>query len=135
MVSWIWWTQSQFAASLGASKGRDRRGGDVADRWQDGAALISKGRREAFGARELVLPGSVGRGILSLNKAVIWWMSVDVAESELGVLTTQCLDRRIPHKRPLSNEIAAWETDRNANHAKADWQFTTNEACDRTSET
>jgi hypothetical protein len=43
---------------------------------------------------ELVLPCSVGRGILSLNKAVIW--SVDMAESELGVLTTQCLDRRIP---------------------------------------
>jgi hypothetical protein len=48
------------------------------------------------GVEELVLPCSVGRGILSLNKAVIWWMSVDMAESELGVLTTQCLDRRIP---------------------------------------
>jgi hypothetical protein len=28
----------------------------------------------------------------------------------------------------LLNEIAAWEEDRNANHAKADWQFTTPEA-------
>ena len=53
---------------------------------------------------------------------------LDMAESELGVLATQCLDRRIPDKQTLTNEIAAWETDRNSNHAKADWQFTTNDA-------
>jgi hypothetical protein len=34
---------------------------------------------------------------------------LDMAESELGVLATQCLDRRIPDKRTLANEIAAWE--------------------------
>jgi len=27
--------------------------------------------------------------------------------------------------RILIDEIAAWEHDRNANHTKADWQFTT----------
>jgi DDE superfamily endonuclease len=53
---------------------------------------------------------------------------LDMAESELGVLSSQCLDRRIPDKQTLINEIAAWEEDRNANHAKADWQFTTPEA-------
>ena len=53
---------------------------------------------------------------------------LDMAESELGVLATQCLDRRIPDKRTLTNKISAWETDRNANRAKADWQFTTNDA-------
>ena len=45
--------------------------------------------------------------------------------SELGVLSSQCLDRRIPDKQTLIDEIAAWEDDRNTNHAKADWQFTT----------
>ena len=50
---------------------------------------------------------------------------LDLAESELGVLSSQCLDRRIPDKQTLIDEIAAWEHDRNANHAKADWQFTT----------
>ena len=45
---------------------------------------------------------------------------LDMAESELSVLTTQCLDRRIPGKQTLIDEIAAWEEDRNANHAKAD---------------
>ena len=47
---------------------------------------------------------------------------LDLAESELGVLTSQCLDRRIPNKQILIDEIAAWEHDRNANHTKADWQ-------------
>src|SRR4029077_15516004 len=50
---------------------------------------------------------------------------LDLAESELGVLTSQCLNRRIPNKQILVDEIAAWEHDRNANHTKADWQFTT----------
>jgi hypothetical protein len=50
---------------------------------------------------------------------------LDLAESELGVLSSQCLDRRIPDKQTLIEEIAAWEHDRNANHAKANWHFTT----------
>ena len=49
-------------------------------------------------------------------------------ESELGVLSTQCLDRRIPDKQTLIDEIAAWEGDRNVPHAKADGQFTTADA-------
>jgi hypothetical protein len=53
---------------------------------------------------------------------------LDMAESELGVLATQCLDRRIPDKQFLINEIAAWEENRNRRHAKADWQFTTADA-------
>jgi hypothetical protein len=53
---------------------------------------------------------------------------LDMAESELGVLSSQCLDRRILDQQTLINEIAAWEEDRKANHAKADWQFTTPEA-------
>ena len=52
----------------------------------------------------------------------------DLAESELGVLTSQCLDRRIPDKQTLAEEIAAWEHDRNAHHAKANWHFTTPDA-------
>ena len=50
---------------------------------------------------------------------------LDLAESELGVLSSQCLDRRIPDKQILIDEVAAWEHDRNANHNKADWHFTT----------
>ena len=53
---------------------------------------------------------------------------LNLAESELGVLSTQCLDRRIPDQQTLIEEIAAWENDRNAHHTKADWQFTTKTA-------
>ncbi len=50
---------------------------------------------------------------------------LDMAESELGVVSSQCLDRRIPDKQTLAEEVDAWQNQRNKNHAKADWQFTT----------
>jgi hypothetical protein len=53
---------------------------------------------------------------------------LNMAESELGVLSSQCLNRRIPDKKSLINETTAWETNRNRHHAKADWQFTTETA-------
>lgn len=53
---------------------------------------------------------------------------LDMAESELGVLSSQCLDRRIPDQQVLKEEVEAWEADRNRKHAKADWQFTTADA-------
>ena len=53
---------------------------------------------------------------------------LDMAESELGVLSSQCLGRRIPDKQTLIGEVAAWEKDRNKRHTKADWQFTTADA-------
>ena len=48
----------------------------------------------------------------------------DMAETELSVLSTQCLNRRIANKQTLIKEVAAWEISRNQKHAKADWQFT-----------
>ena len=53
---------------------------------------------------------------------------LNMAESELGVLATQCLDRRIPNKPALVKEVAAWQDKRNKYHTKADWQFTTADA-------
>ena len=50
---------------------------------------------------------------------------LDMAESELSVLSGQCLDRRISDKQTLIDEVAAWENDRNNANTKADWQFTT----------
>jgi len=51
-----------------------------------------------------------------------------MAESELSVVSSQCLDRRIADKATLTEEVAAWEDSRNTNHATADWQFTTADA-------
>ena len=53
---------------------------------------------------------------------------LDLAESELAVLTSQCLDRRIPDKQTLIKEVTAWSRHRNSRNAKADWHFTTDTA-------
>jgi len=53
---------------------------------------------------------------------------LNMAESELSVLSSQCLDRRIPDKQMLIDEVASWQTNRNKKHTKADWQFTTADA-------
>jgi hypothetical protein len=53
---------------------------------------------------------------------------LNMAESELAVLSSQCLDRRIPDKPKLISEVAAWEKARNKYNAVADWQFTTADA-------
>jgi hypothetical protein len=53
---------------------------------------------------------------------------LNMAETELSVLSSQCLGRRIPGKDRLIDEAAAWEMARNKHHAKADWQFTTADA-------
>ena len=50
---------------------------------------------------------------------------LDMAVSELSVLSCPCLARRIANKDTLTKEVAAWQRDRNKNHAAADWQFTT----------
>lgn len=53
---------------------------------------------------------------------------LDMAESELSVLSCQCLDQRIPDKDTLIAHVDAWQNQRNKTNAKADWQFTTADA-------
>jgi len=50
---------------------------------------------------------------------------LNMVEIEIGVLSEQCLDRRIPDADTLQSEIAAWEVSRNDQRATVDWQFTT----------
>lgn len=53
---------------------------------------------------------------------------LDVAESELAALTTQCLKRRTPDIDVLRMNTASWETDRNRKQKGVDWRFTTKDA-------
>jgi hypothetical protein len=53
---------------------------------------------------------------------------LDMAEIELGILSRQCLDRRIEDIEKLTNEVAAWERQRNRSSVKVDWRFTTADA-------
>jgi len=51
----------------------------------------------------------------------------DMAETELSILTKQCLDHRIPDAATLIREITAWEASRNAEKSTNDRQFTTHQ--------
>lgn len=53
---------------------------------------------------------------------------LNMAESELSVLTRQCLNRRIANVEELASEIAAWKIQRNAKAKAYQWQFTTTQA-------
>lgn len=48
---------------------------------------------------------------------------LNMAEIELSILTNQCLDRRIPDAETLAREVAAWEWERNEQHATVNWRF------------
>jgi transposase len=53
---------------------------------------------------------------------------LNIAEIELSTLSGQCLDRRIPDRKTLEREVAAWEAERNAFGGAVNWQFTTEDA-------
>lgn len=53
---------------------------------------------------------------------------LNVAEIELSALTRQCLDRRIGSAQELSQELSAWQADRNARPSTVQWRLTTPDA-------
>ena len=53
---------------------------------------------------------------------------LNMAEIEIGVLKSQCLDRRIDNRPELERKIAAWQAQRNAAGARVKWMFTTEKA-------
>ncbi len=53
---------------------------------------------------------------------------LNIAEIELRVLSGQCLNRRIPDREALQNEVAAWQDQRNFKQAKVDWRFSNDDA-------
>jgi DDE superfamily endonuclease len=53
---------------------------------------------------------------------------LNMVEIEIGVLRSQCLDRRIASPEQLVSEVAAWERQRNASGARIKWMFTTAKA-------
>lgn len=53
---------------------------------------------------------------------------LNMAEIELGILSRQCLKRRIPTLERLRHHLAAWEQHRNEGQRTIKWQFTTHDA-------
>jgi len=50
---------------------------------------------------------------------------LNMAEIELNVLSRQCFCQMIGDQAVLRVQVAAWESDRNAQQKGVDWQFTT----------
>jgi hypothetical protein len=53
---------------------------------------------------------------------------LNMAETELSILSRQCLDRRIEDRDLMAREVAAWQAARNAAGSKINWQFKTADA-------
>ena len=83
------------------------------------------------GALYRAFPASEARRVLRrlefhyVPKHASW---LNMVEIEIGVLRSQCLDRRISKRDRLVSEIAAWERQRNAAGASIKWMFTTEKA-------
>lgn len=53
---------------------------------------------------------------------------LNMAEIEIGILSRQCLDRRIPDPGALRVEVNAWQCARNALQRTIEWKFTRQDA-------
>ena len=56
---------------------------------------------------------------------------LNMVEIEIGVMVSQCLDRRIPTKAKLVGEVRAWERRRNRDKARIRWLFSLERARDK----
>jgi hypothetical protein len=53
---------------------------------------------------------------------------LNMAEIEIGILSRQCLARRIGDRELLQSEVAAWQQARNAEQRTIEWNFTRQDA-------
>jgi hypothetical protein len=53
---------------------------------------------------------------------------LNMAEIEIGILSRQCLRRRIPSEQRLQSELSAWLQFRNRSSAKIHWSFSLKDA-------
>ena len=53
---------------------------------------------------------------------------LNMAEIEIGILSRQCLDRRIASRQLLQSEVDAWQDARNTQKRTIEWKFTRQDA-------
>lgn len=53
---------------------------------------------------------------------------LNMAESELSILSRQCLNQRIPDIEEVRKEVSAWQNERNQAKTRMNWRFTTEDA-------
>jgi len=100
--------------------GRSRRGTDIVDRTSDNMI----GRRRALPPTEACR--LVERFEWHYTPKHGSWL--DMAEAELSLLSTLRLDRRLPNKLTLTEQVPEWQALRSKNNTKADRHFTTEAA-------
>jgi hypothetical protein len=49
---------------------------------------------------------------------------LNMAESEISIMSRQCLDRRLDCQTKVANEVAAWQGKRNEKRIRVHWSFT-----------
>jgi DDE superfamily endonuclease len=49
---------------------------------------------------------------------------VNMAETEISIMNSQCLDRRLEDQALIARQVAAWESKRNDRKARIHWTFT-----------
>jgi hypothetical protein len=49
---------------------------------------------------------------------------VNMAETEIGIMNGQCLDRRMDSQAWIAREVAAWQKKRNDGQVRIHWAFT-----------
>jgi hypothetical protein len=53
---------------------------------------------------------------------------LNMAEIEIGILSRQCLNRRVETRQCLQSEVNAWQHDRNVQRRTIEWKFTRQDA-------
>jgi len=53
---------------------------------------------------------------------------LNMAEIEIGILSRQCLDRRLPNRPTLEREVEHWQRGRNVMGTTIEWKFTRQDA-------
>lgn len=53
---------------------------------------------------------------------------LNMAEIEIGILTRQCLNRRMADRQGLQSEVSAWQRRRNTQRRTIEWKFTRQDA-------
>jgi len=53
---------------------------------------------------------------------------LNMAEIEFSILGRECLDRRLPDKQTMTQEVQAWVEQRNKKRGQMQWRFTTEDA-------
>jgi DDE superfamily endonuclease len=49
---------------------------------------------------------------------------LNLAESEISIMNSQCLDRRLESVAEIATQVAPWEEARNAKQVRVHWTFT-----------